>query len=47
MNEIARMYKINQKDQMVITKIGHIIEPHEYLDKIFSAQFQDKTLVSS
>jgi hypothetical protein len=46
-NAISQTYKISPKDQILITKIGHIIEPDELLEKVFTHNWEDKTLISS
>jgi hypothetical protein len=40
------MYKIVPRDQLLITKTGHVIAPEEMLDKVFTQMVDDKTLVS-
>jgi hypothetical protein len=47
MHHISEMYKINPKDQLLITKIGHIIRPKELLSRVFSEEIDDKTLASA
>lgn len=47
MNHIADTYKISPNDQLLITKIGHIIRPKELLSRVFSEDIDDKTLASA
>ena len=44
MNEISKAYKINLKDQFLLTKTGHAIGPHDNLQKVILDDKRNETL---